>query len=67
MKNYIKERFKHHWDENIKPAFLMILVGALVLVGMRLAEAAWPRVSPKLLICLASDVGDVQACDQFKR
>lgn len=61
----INDKFKHHWKENIKPALAMMLIGALMICGMRLADIAWPEKSAKLVICFASDIGRVQACEPF--
>lgn len=61
----MKEKIKYHWDENIKPALGIIFIGALLIVGMRLAEIAWPEKAARVYICF--DGGDgIEECQIFK-
>lgn len=66
-KGSMKNKIKHHWNENIRPALGIMLLGALLIVGMRLAEMAWPETAAKAVICFASDIGVVESCDFFKK
>lgn len=63
----MKDKIKYHWNENIKPALVIMVVGALLIVGMRLMEIAWPEESSKVLICFTTDIGVTEQCDPFVR
>lgn len=39
-----------------------VLLGALVMSGMRLVEWAIPRPATKILVCMVDDTGTVEVC-----
>lgn len=61
-----KMNFKYQWEENIKPLIMFTVIGAALIVGMRLAEIAWPETAAKVVICFADDINNVGACKPFK-
>ena len=62
----MKDKLKYYWEEYVKSAMLFILVGALMVVGIRLMETIWEKPRTKVLICIASDLGKIDACSVFK-
>ena len=61
----MNEKIKDHWKENIKPVIGIIFLGSLLVVGMRLAEMAWPEKAAKVYICFDGGEG-IEACKIFK-
>lgn len=59
-----ENQIKHHWRENVKPMLMFIFAGALIVLGMRLMETAWPEKAAKVYICFVTDK-DVEACERF--
>ena len=45
---------------------MLILMGFLVMAGMRLAEYTFERPAMKLLVCVADSNGVVGHCDDFE-
>lgn len=43
----------------------LIAVGALLLTGIRLAEWTIPRPDTRIVVCLASDIGEIDECTQL--
>lgn len=43
-----------------------VLLGVCVMSGIRLVEWAVPRPATKILVCMASDTGDVEVCKSLE-
>ena len=61
----LQEGFKYHWLENIKTFIGIMIIGAVLILGMRLMEMAWPATAQKVFICFSSDTGKVEQCKVF--
>lgn len=48
--------------ETVKTVLQMLAVGVIVVIGMRAAEWLIPAPEMRVIICMADDVGTVEAC-----
>jgi hypothetical protein len=51
--------------DNIMQGLMMVLIGVLMMSGMRLADWAIPEPATKLLICVSDQDGNVGHCKSF--
>ena len=51
--------------ENIIIFIKLIALGVIVMAGVRIAEWLIPAPEMKIVICLASDIGEVEICNSL--
>lgn len=53
--------------ETLKYIGLFLLAGAVMTVGMRAVEWLIPQPESRIFVCMASDVGEIEVCEQLEQ